>query len=82
MHLLIARSTFTQMALKVQGTQNNSVPYHRHQLPPSSLSTKTLRADLNQVYFTTSLIINTFFASVPGVNFIREKARVCRSVAS
>ena len=65
------------MALKVQGTRNDSV----HQLPPSFLSAKTLlqdykRTGLNQVYFTRSLIINTFFASSPGVNFIQEYAEV------
>ena len=37
---------------------------------------------LNQAYFTRSLIISTFFASLPGVNFIRKKARVCGSIAS
>ena len=49
-------------------------------------SAKTLqhfkRTGLNQVYFTRSLIINTFFASLPGINFIRKKARVCGTVAS
>ena len=40
-------------------------------------SAKTLQhckhTGLNQAYFTRSLIINTFFASLPGVNFIRKK---------
>ena len=70
------------MAPKVQGTRNDSV----HRLPPSFLSAKTLQhckhTGLNQAYFTRSLIINTFFASLPGVNFIRKKARVCGSIAS
>ena len=70
------------MALKVQGTRNDSI----HRLPPSFLSAKTLQhckhTGLNQAYFTRSLIINTFFASLPGVNFIRKKARVCGSIAS
>ena len=61
------------MALKVQGTRNDSI----HRVPPSFLSTKTLQhckhTGLNQAYFTRSLIINTFFASLPGVNFIRKK---------
>ena len=65
------------MALKVKGTRNDSV----HRLPPSFLSAKTLlqdykRTGLNQAYFTRSLIINTFFASSPGVNFIQEYAEV------
>ena len=65
------------MALKVQGTRNDSV----HRFPPSFLSAKTLlqdykRTGLNQAYFTRSLIINTFFASSPGVNFIQEYAEV------
>ena len=71
-----------QMAPKVQGTRNDSI----HQVPPSFLSAKTLQhckhTGLNQAYFTRSLIINTFFASLPGVNFIRKKARVCGSIAS
>ena len=71
-----------QMAPKVQGTRNDSI----HQVPPSFLSAKTLQhcrhTGLNQAYFTRSLIINTFFASLPGVNFIQKKARVCRSIAS
>ena len=54
--------------------------------PPSFLSAKTLQhckhTGLNQAYFTRSLIINTSFASSPGVNFIRKKARVCGSIAS
>ena len=70
------------MAPKVQGTRNDSI----HQIPPSFLSAKTLQhckhTGLNQAYFTRSLIINTFFASLPGVNFIRKKARVCGSIAS
>ena len=70
------------MAPKVQGTRNDSI----HQVPPSFLSAKTLQhckhTGLNQAYFTRSLIINTFFASLPGVNFIRTKARVCGSIAS
>ena len=70
------------MAPKVQGTRNDSI----HRVPPSFLSTKTLQhckhTGLNQAYFTRSLIINTFFASLPGVNFIRKKARVCGSIAS
>ena len=45
--------------------------------PPSFLSAKTLQhckhTGLNQAYFTRSLIINTSFASSPGVNFIRKK---------
>ena len=61
------------MAPKVQGIRNDSV----HRLPPSFLSAKTLQhckhIGLNQAYFTRSLIINTFFASLPGVNFIRKK---------
>ena len=70
------------MVPKVQGTRNDSI----HQVPPSCLSAKTLQhckhTGLNQAYFTRSLIINTFFASLPGVNFIRKKARVCGSIAS
>ena len=70
------------MAPKVQGTRNDSI----HRVPPSFLSAKTLQhckhTGLNQAYFTRSLIINTFFASLPGVNFIRKKARVCGSIAS
>ena len=70
------------MAPKVQGTRNDSI----HRVPPSFLSAKTLQhckhIGLNQAYFTRSLIINTFFASLPGVNFIRKKARVCGSIAS
>ena len=70
------------MAPKVQGTRNDSI----HRVPPSFLSAKTLQhckhTGLNQVYFTRSLIINTSFASLPGVNFIRKKARVCGSIAS
>ena len=61
------------MAPKVQGTRNDSI----HRVPPSFLSAKTLQhckhIGLNQAYFTRSLIINTFFASLPGVNFIRKK---------
>ena len=70
------------MVPKVQGTRNDSI----HRVPPSFLSAKTLQhckhIGLNQAYFTRSLIINTFFASLPGVNFIRKKARVCGSIAS
>ena len=70
------------MASKVQGTRNDSI----HRVPPSFLSAKTLQhckhTGLNQAYFKRSLIINTFFASLPGVNFIRKKARVCGSIAS
>ena len=70
------------MAPKVQGTRNDSI----HRVPPSFLSAKTLQhckhTGLNQAYFTRSLIINTFFASLPGINFIRKKARVCGSIAS
>ena len=66
------------MAPKVQGTRNNSI----HRVPPSFLTAKTLQhckhTGLNQAYFTRPLIINTFFASLPGVNFIRRKARVCK----
>ena len=65
------------MAPKVQGTRNYSI----NRVPPSFLSAKTLQhckhTGLNQAYFTRPLIINTFFASLPGVNFIRKKARVC-----
>ena len=70
------------MAPKVQGTRNDSI----HRVPPSFLSAKTVQhckhTGLNQAYFTRSLIINTFFASLPGVNFIRKKARVCGGIAS
>ena len=61
------------MAPKVQGTRIDSI----HRVPPSFLSAKTLQhckhTGLNQAYFTRSLIINTFFASLTGVNFIRKK---------
>ena len=65
------------MAPKVQGTRNGSI----YRVPPSFLTAKTLQhckhTGLNQAYFTRPLIINTFFASLPGVNFMRKKARVC-----
>ena len=66
-------------------------PGHSKRLNSSSpaifpYSAKTLQhckhTGLHQAYFTRSLIINTFFASLPGVNFIRKKARVCGSIAS
>ena len=61
------------MAPKVQGTRNDLI----HRVPPSFLTAKTLQhckhTGLNQAYFTRPLIINTFFASLPGVNFIRKK---------
>ena len=79
---IISLHQHLQMAPKVQGTRNDSI----HRVPPSFLSAKTLQhckhTGLNQAYFTRSLIINTFFASLPGVNFIRKKARVCGSIAS
>ena len=48
----------------------------RHQLPSFFLSAKSLQhykcSGLNQAYFARPLMINTFFVSSPGVNFIRE----------
>ena len=70
---MISLHQHLQMAPKVQGTRNDSI----HRVPPSFLTAKTLQlckhTGLNQAYFTRPLIINTFFASLPGVNFIRKK---------